>query len=117
MLQPIERRTCEAVGASRYYIIADLGGGGMARIDLAVQSNLERVRRLAVIKRIHPHLAEQSEFVQMFIEEARIATALNHPNVVQTYEAGHDVDGCFLAMEFLRGQAYHRLIRTLGEDK
>jgi serine/threonine-protein kinase len=117
MLQPIERRTCEAVGASRYYIIADLGSGGMARVELAVQSNLERVRRLAVIKRVHAHLAEQSEFVCMFIEEARIATAFNHPNVVQTYEAGHDVDGCFLAMEFLRGQPFHRLIRTVGEDK
>src|SRR5688572_4547968 len=100
MLQPIDRRLGEAVGASRYCIIADLGGGGMARVELAVQTNLEQVRRLAVVKRVRQHLALQPEFVTMFIEEARIAASLNHPNVVHTYEAGRDGEGCFLAMEF-----------------
>src|SRR5689334_7727761 len=88
LLPESDRAPSEAVGASRYRVLKGLGRGGMADVRLALQTSLTGVQRLAVIKRMRPELADRGEFVAMFLEEARIAAALNHPNVVQTYEVG-----------------------------
>ncbi len=67
--------------------------------------------KLAVVKRLRQNFAEDPEFVGMLIEEARITARLQHPNVVQLLEVGHDEQEYFLAMEFLDGQPLHRITR------
>ena len=96
----------EAVGGSRYRTLGRLGSGGMAEVDLALQTGVAGSSRLCVLKRVRRDLAGRQEFVSMFFEEARISASLNHPNIVQIYEVGGDEHDCFLAMEFLRGRSY-----------
>jgi len=67
--------------------------------------------RSYAIKILHPHLAEQREYVDMLMDEARIATRLEHPNVVRTVEIGHDDDLYYLVMEYEEGVALDRLLR------
>ncbi len=95
----------------KYRLIAELGHGGMADVFLAVQAGPvgSNFRKLSVIKRLRQNLVEEPEFVEMLIEEARIAARLNHPNVVQTNEVGEVDQQYFIAMEYLDGQPLHRI--------
>ena len=74
----------QAIGS--YRIIAKLGQGGMARALLAMRHGRAGFRKLFVIKQLRPDLLEETEFVDMFFDEARLAALLSHPNVVQTHE-------------------------------
>lgn len=94
-----------------YNLIGRLGFGGMAEVFLAFTSGPGGVRKLCVVKRLHRHLRKSKDFVRMFLDEARLAARLNHPNVIQTYELG-EIDGAyFIAMEYLQGQSLDRLMR------
>ncbi|HVJ14179.1 MAG TPA: serine/threonine-protein kinase [Polyangiaceae bacterium] len=105
------------MGASRYRILGSVGSGGMAEVELALQTSVGNVRRLAAVKRVRPEHARSSEFVGMFLEEARISAVLSHPHVVHIYEVGRDDDGVFMAMEYLRGQSFGSVIDEVGFDR
>ena len=95
----------------RYKLVARLGQGGMAEVYLAAWEVAPFVHRPVVIKRLHPHFNEDPRLVRMFLDEARLLTQLDHPNVVKTLEAGV-IDGrCCIAMEYLEGQPLHRVLR------
>src|SRR6478609_2944601 len=98
----------------KYEIIERLATGGMAEIFLARASGMLGFQKLVVIKRILPHLASRNDFIQMFLDEARIATTLNHPNVVQTYEVGVQGKSYFLVMEYLAGEDIRSVARALA---
>src|SRR5687768_15495178 len=102
----------EAVGGSRYRILGRIGAGGMAEVDLALQTGVAGSSRLCALKRVRKDLAGREEYVAMFFEEARISASLNHPNIVQVYEVGGDEHECFLAMELLRGRSYAHVQRV-----
>jgi serine/threonine protein kinase len=93
----------------RYQLLKKLATGGMAQIYLARQLGPEGFEKLLVVKRILPHLAENEEFVTMFLDEARIAARLNHPNVVQIFDLGAQDDSFFIAMEFIHGEDIRRV--------
>ena len=99
----------------KYTLIGKLGHGGMAEVNLAVADGKGGFRKLTVIKRLHRHLAMEPGFVEMFLDEARLAARLNHPHCVQTYEVGDHDDNHFLAMEYLDGQGLERLLRISGQ--
>jgi serine/threonine protein kinase len=88
----------------KYEIIKRLATGGMAEIFLARASGLPGFQKMVVIKRILPQLATKTDFVEMFLDEARIAATLQHPNVVQMYDVGVVEDNYFIAMEYLHGE-------------
>jgi serine/threonine-protein kinase len=107
----------------KYTIIGKLGHGGMAEVNLAVVGGKGGFRKLFVVKRLHPHLEAEPGFVDMFLDEARLAAQLDHPNCVQTVEVG-EAEGYgppghtaqhFLAMEYLDGQGLERLLRITGQ--
>ena len=106
----------EAVGGSRYRILGRIGSGGMAEVDLALQTGVAGSSRLCALKRVRNDLAGREEYVAMFFEEARISASLNHPNIVQVYEVGGDERECFLAMELLRGRSYAHLERGAAAE-
>jgi len=62
-----------------------------------------------VVKRILPHLAENEEFIKMFLDEARIAAATHHPNIVQIFNLGAQDDSFFIAMEYIHGEDVRRV--------
>ncbi len=88
----------------KYEIIKRLATGGMAEIFLARVSGLPGFQKMVVIKRILPQLATKTDFVEMFLDEARIAATLQHPNVVQMYDVGVVEGNYFIAMEYLHGE-------------
>ena len=100
-----------ATSIGKYRLLAAIGEGGMADVFLAVSSGLGDFEKLVVIKQLRETLAEDPTFVQMFLDEARLAARLNHPNVVQTHEVVSDGWRHFIAMEYLEGVPYVRLAR------
>ena len=100
------------VRCGRYELVAKVGHGGMADVFLGVAGGTAGFRKLTVIKRMHPELLEEGDFREMFLDEARLAARLNHPNIVQTQEVDTAEDGVpYIAMEFLEGQSLDKVIR------
>ncbi len=92
-----------------YQIVTQLGHGGMARALLAIRLGRGGFQKLFVIKQLSAHLSTNDEYIKMFLDEARLAALLNHPNVVQTHEIGEDGDAPYISMEYLEGQSLGRV--------
>lgn len=101
----------------KYRVIAELGHGGMADVFLAVVRGPVGFNKLVVIKQLRQHLAEVPDFLDMFLDEARLAARLNHPNVVQTNEVVEEGNRYFIAMEYLDGQSFDRVLRRGQKEK
>jgi len=93
----------EAVRFGKYSLVARLATGGMAEIFLARLQGAAGFEKLVCIKRILPHLARDKQFVAMFLDEARIAARITHPNVCQVFELGEIEGSYYIAMEYLEG--------------
>jgi eukaryotic-like serine/threonine-protein kinase len=87
----------------RYEVIRRLAIGGMGEIFLARQTGIAGFRRLAILKTLRPELSEQDGFLTQFLDEARVAATLNHPNIVAVYEVGLHEGVHFIAMEYIGG--------------
>ena len=94
----------------RYVLDKKLATGGMAEIWLAHQEGPAGFAKEIVIKRILSHLAEDPNFVEMFLDEARLAARLNHPNIVQIFDLGEADGFFFIAMEFIDGRDLQTII-------
>jgi serine/threonine-protein kinase len=88
----------------KYQLVRELASGGMAQIFLSVYQGLEGFNRVVAIKRVLPQMTASPEFVQMFLDEARLAARLEHPNIVRTYEFGVEDGRYFMVMEYLAGE-------------
>src|SRR2546426_2095576 len=95
---PGERRT------EKYRILAEIGEGGMANVYLAVARGPAGFNKLLVLKAMKEELALDPALVEMFLDEARLAARLSHPNVVQTLEVGELDERPIIAMEYLDGR-------------
>ena len=96
----------------KYFLVRKLAEGGMAEIFLAKQLGVEGFEKNVVIKRMLQHLSSVTDFVNMFLDEARLATRLAHPNIVQINDLGH-ADGCYyICMEYLPGEDFSTVLRT-----
>lgn len=118
--RPEERRE-GSVGprrwVGRYELIHRLAHGGMATVYLGRAKGKAGFEKIVAIKIIHPHLASEAEFVDMFLDEARIAARIHHPHVVEILDLG-DSDGVyFMVMEFIEGENLSALIRALAQDE
>jgi serine/threonine-protein kinase len=82
----------------------------MATVYLARLSGVGGFQRFVAIKRLHPHLAREPEFIEMFLEEARLAARIHHPNVVPILEIGQSDRGYYIVMEYVEGDTLGRLL-------
>jgi len=96
----------------KYEVVGRLATGGMADLFLSRQRGPKGFETLAVVKRIRPHLAANPEFVRMFLDEARLAAQLRHPNVVSVYDAGQERGEYFFVMEYVHGRDLRALLDT-----
>jgi len=94
----------------RYELVGEIASGGMATVYLARLTGVGGFQRFVAMKRLHPHLAGEKEFVEMFLDEARIAARIHHPNVVPILEVGASQAGYFLVMEYIEGDTLARLL-------
>jgi serine/threonine-protein kinase len=93
----------------QYHVIAELARSGMGVVYLALARGPGAFNELIVLKELKPEV-DADPFVGLFMEEARLAACLRHPNVVHTIEAGSDGDRRFIAREYLDGQPLHRVV-------
>ena len=100
----------------KYRLIAELAQGGMGVVYLAVMQGLGGFYKTLVIKQLKPELAHDPSFLSMFLDEARVAAKLQHPNIVQVYEVDSVGDRHFLSMEYLEGATLRRTLRVLKTE-
>ncbi len=96
----------------RYALYEKIASGGMASIHIGRLLGPVGFARTVAIKRMHPQLAEDPKFVSMFLDEARLAARIRHPNVVPTLDVVALSGELFLVMEFVQGESLSRLLRT-----
>jgi serine/threonine-protein kinase len=97
----------------RYELLTELGRGGMAELHLAQLRGVGGFSKTIAIKRILPHVSQDPQFVEMFLNEGRISARMSHPNVCQVFELGEESGRLYLAMEYLQGVPWSVLVKRL----
>src|ERR1700728_2218417 len=100
----------------KYHLVAELARGGMGIVHLAAAQGPGGFNKLLVVKELKPELSGEEGYVAMFLDEARLAARLTHPNIVQTIEVGSEGTRHFMVMEFLDGRSLHRIGRRLTDQ-
>jgi len=101
----------------QYELIEVISTGGMAEVFKARMKGVEGFQKIVAIKRILPHLTDNDEFVTMFIDEAKLAAQLQHPNIIHIYDLGKIERSYYIAMEYIDGKDLRSLLRLLEEKK
>ncbi len=102
----------------KYYLLERINVGGMAEVFKAKAIGVEGFERLVAVKRILPNIAEDDEFIEMFVDEAKIAVQLTHANIAQIFDLGKVGDSYFIALEYVHGKdlrAVFNRARNRGE--
>src|SRR5687767_6290219 len=106
---PVDAAAEEQFGP--YLVYERLGVGGMATVHRALEQGGEGFERMVALKRLLPHLAEDASFIKSFVREAKLASILNHVNIVQIYELGRVGTEYFISMELIDGRDIRRILR------
>lgn len=94
----------------RYELVMELAAGGMGTVYLARAKGPGGFERLVALKMVHPHLARERQFVDMFLDEGRIASRCHHPNVCAVFDVGREGATYYLVMEYLHGEPLSEMI-------
>lgn len=97
-----------------YLLLAKLAKGGMAQVCVGKRFGAEGFERLVAIKQLLPEFSKDDKFVTMFIDEAKIASQLNHANICQIYDLGKKDDTLFIAMEYIHGRDIYSILKRLA---
>ena len=108
-------RLARGTRLGRYELLLPIAKGGMARVWAARQHGQRGFTKVVAIKTILPHLARDPEFERMFLDEARIASMVHHPNVCEIYELGEEGRVLYLAMEWVNGESLAHVLKVSGE--
>ena len=100
----------------RYRPLLELGQGGSAHVYLAVARGPSGFNKLVVLKVLKAELSHDRDLRRMFLDEARLAGRLNHPNIVQTYEVFEEEGRPVIVMEYLEGQPLSRIVERAATD-
>jgi serine/threonine protein kinase len=95
----------------RYELLAPIGVGGMAKVWAARQSGYGGFAKVVAIKTILPHLSRESDFERLFVDEARVASLVRHPNVCEIFELSEEGQVLFLVMEWVDGDSLIKLLK------
>ncbi|MFO0763099.1 MAG: protein kinase [Byssovorax sp.] len=98
-------------------LLAEIARGGMGSVELCRVDTGRLAGQIVAIKRLHPNIANDPQFVSMFLDEACITSALHHPNVVGVAAWGNDKRGMFLAIELVTGVSLQRLLKESRQNQ
>jgi serine/threonine-protein kinase len=99
----------------RYVLLGMIASGGMAKVHYGRLLGSAGFSRVVAIKRLHANLASDPDFVAMFVDEARLASRVRHPNVVQTLDVVTIDQEILLVLDYVEGEVLSRLLRPLRE--
>src|SRR5450631_1951400 len=99
----------------RYVLDQQFAAGGMATVHLGRLLGSVGFSRTVAIKRLHTQFANDADFVSMFVDEARVAARIRHPNVVPTLDVVAADGELFLVMDYVQGESLGRLVRATSE--
>jgi serine/threonine protein kinase len=98
-----------------YRLLQRVAIGGMAEVFKAKRSGVEGFEKVVAVKRILPHLSDNKEFVDMFVDEAKMVAGLTHPNIVQIFDLGRIEKSYYIAMEYVQGRDLRSILRRARE--
>lgn len=111
----VELRDGDQLGRNR--LLFSVATGGMARVWAAQRGGDRGVSTVVAVKTILPHLAREPEFERMFLDEARIASGIRHPNVCEVYELGESKGTLFMVLEWVDGGSLMQIVDAAGPDE
>lgn len=111
----LERQRGDSTELGRYHLERRIGTGGMAEVFLAWQVGPGGFERKVAVKRPLPHVNEEPNAVAAFLDEARLAAQLQHPNIAQVYDVGESEGAYFIVMEYVDGPSLRQILRTCRE--
>jgi serine/threonine protein kinase len=102
-IEPANGESDESSDYGRYVLLERVATGGMAEVFRAKRRGVEGFEKVVAVKRILPHLSSNKDFLDMFVDEAKIVASLSHPNIAQIFDLGKIDDSYYIAMEFVEG--------------
>ncbi len=107
----------EGIEYGSYLLLEKVATGGMAELFKAKRRGVQGFQKIVAIKRILSHLVDNEEFVTMFIDEAKLAAQLNHPNIAQIYDLGKIDNSFYIAMEYVEGYDLRNILKECKKKK
>lgn len=108
-----EKEKADDVGA--YEMLGLIGRGGMAEIYKAKKKGIKGFEKIIALKKILPGYGADAKYIEMFVDEAKIAAELSHPNIVQIHDLGKKDDYYFIAMEYVQGKDLRVILQKLAQ--
>ncbi len=107
--------TSDGIRFGQYVLLEKIASGGMAEVWKARMRGVEGFQKIVAIKKILPHLSDNSDFVEMFVDEAKLAAQLNHSNIIHIYDLGRIAKSYYIAMEYIDGHDLKSIMNTAEE--
>ena len=98
-----------------YELVDRVAIGGMAEVFKAKRAGVQGFEKIVALKRILPHLSDNKEFLDMFVDEAKMVAGLNHPNIVQIFDLGEIDESYYIAMEYVHGRDLRTIMKRARE--
>jgi len=106
----------DGIKFGQYVLVEKIATGGMAEVWKARMRGVEGFQKIVAIKKILPHLSDNQDFIEMFVDEAKLAAQLNHNNIIHIYDLGKIQSSYYIAMEYIDGYDLKTILRR-GEDR
>ena len=112
---PEEEEPTDGIRFGQYVLLEKIASGGMAEVWKARMRGVEGFQKIVAIKKILPHLSDNQEFIEMFVDEAKLAAQLNHNNIIHIYDLGKIQNSYYIAMEFVDGFDLKTILKRAEE--
>ncbi len=112
---PEEEEPTDGIKFGQYVLLEKIATGGMAEVWKARMKGVEGFQKIVAIKKILPHLSDNQDFIEMFVDEAKLAAQLNHNNIIHIYDLGKIQSSYYIAMEYIDGYDLKNILRRAQE--
>jgi len=106
-----EEEPADGIRFGQYVLLEKIATGGMAEVWKARMRGVEGFQKIVAIKKILPHLSDNQDFIEMFIDEAKLAAQLNHNNIIHIYDLGKIQSSYYIAMEYIEGSDLKAILK------
>ncbi|HEX3577292.1 MAG TPA: TonB family protein, partial [Thermoanaerobaculia bacterium] len=110
-----EEEPSDGIKFGQYVLLEKIATGGMAEVWKARMRGVEGFQKIVAIKKILPHLSDNQDFIEMFVDEAKLAAQLNHNNIIHIYDLGKIQSSYYIAMEYIDGYDLKNILRKAQE--